>query len=140
MNQAWPHPVRDRDQPHHLVVHGEEQRVAGAVRGVTGAPFGGAAEIAGGDAPFPFLGFDLFVFLARFVVAAFPRHHTVPRDPPKSHFPDCDGGGFGKQPGDFLIAAPIRTLDGVGEMDVRAIPFAFAAVAQGRLHAALCRR
>jgi hypothetical protein len=75
--------------------------------------------------------------LAALVVGLFARHDAVPGHAPEGHLAHGDGRGVDEQSGHFLVAAPVRALDGVGEMDVRAIARAHGRVAQRRLHAAL---
>jgi hypothetical protein len=113
----------------------------GAVRGVTGPPFGGTPEISGCDQAFSLLRLYFIVLLAGLVISALSRDHPVPRDTPVGHLSDGEGGGFGEKAGHFLIATPVRPFDRLGNMDIRAVPVAHAAVAQGGLHSTLgcCR-
>ena len=123
-----------------LAVEGVEHGTARAVSRIAGAPFRGAAEGAGVDQPV--LGFVLFGLegLAALVVGVLARDDAVPRHAPVGHFTHDDGRGVGEDARDFLIAAPVGTLHGVGEMDVGAVALAHHGVAESRLHAALRRR
>ena len=122
------------------VVQGEEHGVARAVRSVAGTPLGRAAKGAGVDQALVFLLFCGLKRLAAFKVGVLARHHAAPGHAHPGHFTHGDGGSFGKKAGHFLVAAPVRPLNGVGKMDFGAVAIAHDGIAQGRLHAAHSRR
>jgi hypothetical protein len=118
------------------VVDREQHAVSRAVGHVAGAPFGRAAEVARGDEPAVLFLFFLLELLAALEVHALAGHHAVPGHPPVRQLAHLDGRVVGKEPGHFLVAAPVGALDRVGEVHVRAVALALGAVAQGGLHAA----
>ena len=123
-----------------FAVEGVQHGTPRAVSRVTGAPFRGAAEGAGVDEPvFAFLLFGL-ERLAALIVDVFARDDAVPRHAPVGHFTHDDGRAVRENAGHFLIAAPVGTLHGIGEVDVGAVALAHDGVAEGRLHTALRRR
>jgi hypothetical protein len=131
-----PLPHRDglADDP---VGHRVEHGVAGAVGGVAGAPFLGAAEIPGGDEAVG------RVLLGKGHALAVDHHLVVaPPDPVPGHAPGRQlprrlGRHVGEHAGDQLVAAPVGAAHRVLEMDVLVVPLALDAVGQAGLHAAL---
>jgi hypothetical protein len=111
--------------------------VAGAVRGVAGAPFARAAEIARGDQAVRGLLFGQRNALAidhHLTISAFD---TTPGDPPGGQFTHRFRRHVGEHARDLLIAAPVGTTHGVFEMYVLVVALALDAVGQTGLHAAL---
>ena len=123
-----------------FAVEGVQHGTSRAVSRVTGTPFRGAAEGAGVDEPvFAFLFFGL-EGLAALIIGVLARDDAVPRHAPMGHFTHDDGRAVREDAGHFLIAAPVGTLHGVGEVDVGAVALAHDGVAEGRLHTTLRRR
>ena len=123
-----------------FAVEGVQHGTSRAVSRVTGTPFRGAAEGAGVDKPvFAFLFFGL-EGLAALIIGVLARDDAVPRHAPMGHFTHDDGRAVREDAGHFLIAAPVGTLHGVGEVDVGAVALAHDGVAEGRLHTSLRRR
>ena len=55
-------------------------------------------------------------------------------------FAHDNGRGVHEHAGHFLVASPVRALDRIQKMDIRAVALTHDGVAQSRLHAALSRR
>jgi hypothetical protein len=127
-------------QLNHLVVHGVKERMSCAVRRIAGPPLCRASKGPCGNEAFFFWGLHLFVLLSPHEVGGFACHNPVPRNSPESHLAHGHWCCFNKEPGYFLIAAPIRTLYRVLKVGVRTIASSHGAVAQPCLHAALGRR
>ncbi len=121
----------------HTVIKSEKHRVARAVGSVAGAPFCGAAKGAGMDEAFIFRFFSGLEGLATLVVGMFARHNPVPGNAHIGHFAHGNWRSVGKNPGYFLIAAPVRALYRIIEMNFRGIAVTHDRVAECGLHAAL---
>ena len=119
------------------VVERVKHAMPGAIGRVAGAPLGRAAEVARVDQSRVFGFFVGGKRLAALVIGLLAGHDPVPGHAPEGHLAHGDGRGVDEQPGHFLVAAPVRTLDRVREMHVRGIPFAHGRVAERGLHAAL---
>ena len=117
-------------------VHGILQHVAGSVRGITGAPLGGAAKGPLGDEAFFFR--QVFNLLA-VRKDLFTGHDPGPGNAPMRQLADGNRGQVDEEAGHVLIAAPIRAFDRIFKMDVGIVAVAHGHVAQGGLHAALRR-
>ena len=119
------------------VVEGVQHFVSGAVRRVAGTPFGRSAEGAGVDEAFVFGFFRGLEGLAALEVGVLAGNDAVPGAAEEGHFAHGDGGCFREDTGHFLVAAPVRALDRVVEMDFGAVAIAHDGVAESSLHAAL---
>ncbi len=101
-----------------LVADGVEHGVAGAVRDVAGAPFLGAAEIAGGDQAVRCGAFGQRYPLAVHHHVVRPLLHAVPRHAPGGQFAHRLRCGMHEHAGDFLVVAPVAAAYGVLEMHI----------------------
>ena len=119
------------------VVEGVQHFVSGSVRRVAGTPFGRSAEGAGVDEAFILGLFRGLEGLAAFEVGVLAGNDAVPGAAEEGHFAHGDGGCFREDTGHFLVAAPVRALDRVVEMDFGAVAIAHDGVAESSLHAAL---
>ena len=120
-----------------LVADGVEHGVAGAVRHVAGAPFLGAAEIAGGDQAVRHGAFGQRYPLSVHHHVVRPLLHAVPRHAPGGQFAHRLRCGMHEHAGDFLVVAPVAAAYGVLEMHILVVAGSPGGVAQAGLHAAL---
>ena len=113
--------------------------VARAVRHEAGTPLLGTTEVTLADQAGSFLTFgngDLFTIDNHLAIA---RGDTAPGHAPSSQFTHSLRRGVHEHANHILVSTPVRTANGIGEVDVFVVANPLNDVSQGCLHAALRR-
>ncbi len=119
------------------VAHGEQHRMAGAVRDVTGAPFARAAEVALRHEAMRFVSLGDRHLLAIDDDVAVAALDAAPGHAPRGKFAHGLGSGVDEHAHHSLIGAPVAAANGVLEVHVLVVTLALDDISEARLHAAL---